>query len=167
MTETDGDTSMHARRAILFAIAFVLFPGTLTPADARPDFSGKWVANLEKSNFGSISSPKNFTREITHDDLHVVIAVQLDETASVESGELRLTTDGDETVSRIGEVDVVGYARWLGDHLLVHTSRESQGMTLVIDELWTISADGEILQIDANVITPMGEQELQVIFERR
>ena len=158
---------MHARRAIQFAIAFVLFLGTLTPATARPDFNGKWVANLEKSNFGSISSPKNFTREITHDDLHVVIAVQLVEAAGVESGELRLTTDGDETVSRFGEVDVAGYARWLGDHLLVHTSRELQGMKLVIGELWTISADGERLQIDANVITSMGEEEIQVIFDRQ
>jgi hypothetical protein len=40
-------------------------------------------------------------------------------------------------------------------------------MKVVIDELWTISADGARLQIDANVITSMGHEEIQVIFDRQ
>jgi len=151
--------------SIAVALAFVL--GTPNPAAAQSDFNGTWTANMRKSDFGSLASPSSFVRVIEHDEIHVSIAITVNEGERRQTGELLLTTDGEESTGEVGGSEVTGYAHWLGDHLLIHTTRESQGMKMTTYELWTLAGDGKTLQVDASVSTPMGEERLQVIFDKQ
>jgi len=154
------------RNQIRLATALLLV-GAGTLVAQRPNFSGNWVANLEQSNFGTLVSPKRYVRTIRQQDPYLTIATQLLETSGEKRGELRFTTDGEESDNEVAGLKVKGYARRIGSHILIHTSRVQNGMEMTIDELWTLSADGQALTIDAAVSTPAGKQDLKVVFRKR
>lgn len=133
----------------------------------RPDFTGKWVADLEQSNFGTLASPEHFVRTIRQEDPYLTVAVHLREKTGETRGELRFTTDGEESVNEVDGREVKGYARRIGDHILVHTRRMQNGVEMTIDELWSLAADGNTLTIDAVVSTPLGGQDLKVVFRKQ
>ena len=50
---------------------------------------------------------------------------------------------------------------------MIDTSREMQGATLKQKEIWTLSADGKMLTIDAHVSIPNGEFDVRQVFEKQ
>ena len=64
---------------------------------------------------------------------------------------LTYTTDGKESVNG----DSKGTAQWIGDKLMIESSREFQGTTLKQKEIWTLSGDGKTLTVDCTSVFPM------------
>jgi hypothetical protein len=157
---------MRTRVTLLLAAA-ILIAGSATPLAAKVDFSGTWKANVSKSNFGSLGEPKEFVRTIKEDGLHLIIAVKSSQNGVEETGELRFEINGEDSESMIGETKVTGKARELGQHILVLTDRNWDGMGTEILELWTLLDEGKTLRIDASVITSMGDEEICVIFDKQ
>ncbi len=145
----------------------ILIAGSATPLAAKADFSGTWKASISKSDFGSLDGPKKIIRTIKEDGLHLIIAVNVKRKGADMTGELRFEINGDESESTIGTMKVTGSARELGDHILVRTNRNWDGLDTEILELWTLSDDGKTLQIDASVITSMGDEDVRVIFDKQ
>ena len=142
--------------------------GSAISSPRRPDFSGRWTADMEESDFGSFPKPAALTRVVTQDDLRLTIAVEyVDHQKKPRSGELRFSLDGEESVNEAGGSQVVGFARRLGSHVLVHTSRTVDGMRFDVDELWSLSDDGKTLTVEGAVTTSMGEEDLSVILRKQ
>jgi hypothetical protein len=76
---------------------------------------------------------------------------------------LAYTTDGKESVNG----DSKGSAQWIGDKLMIESSREFQGATLKQKEIWTLSADGKTLTVDSHVSIPNGEFDVKQVFDRQ
>ena len=133
----------------------------------RRNFSGTWKADMEKSDFASLPKPRSFLRVIDHDDLHLTISVEsVDAKGKRQTGELRFGLDGEESLNVLGGAQVVGFARRLGRHILVHTSRVVEGTRFDIDEFWTLSDDGLTLTIEGAVTTGFGDEDLFVVLNR-
>lgn len=150
----------------LLASVAVLSVGVLE-SFARPNYSGRWVLNVEESYLGPLFNRTSLIREITHDDPRLVIAIESRTSAGKQTGEVRLLTQGEEAVFTIAGVETTGHARWFGDHLMLSTTHMIDGVDTQLDELWTLSEDGKTLRIDAVIITSKGSEELLGIFEKQ
>ena len=69
-------------------------------------------------------------------------------------------------VNGVDGVRVAGFARRLGRHILVHTTRIVEGMKLEIDEIWSLSDDGRTMTIEGAVTTDLGEEDLFLLLSR-
>jgi hypothetical protein len=153
---------------------FLLLPAAAiraaTSANApveKPNFSGRWKADMGRSDFASLPQPRSFVRTIDQDPLHLTITVEaLDEQGRKITGELRFALDGEESVNDVDGVRVDGFARRLGRHILMHTSRTVQGTKFEIDELWSLSGDGQTMTIEGAVITDLGEEDVFAVLNK-
>ena len=87
---------VFALSAIVAAACFA------APADSKPDFSGDWKLNVEKSNFGPMPGPESSTRKIVHKDPEV--AVTTTQTGGPQGDmttDIKFTTDGKEATNVI------------------------------------------------------------------
>jgi len=148
---------------ILTVILFCL----ARPAFARTDYTGEWKLDRSRSDLGPLETLAVLVRKVTHDDPRLIIEIEMDRGTDKQSGELRLLTQGEEASGTIAGEETAGSALWLGDQLLMTTTRELDGLAMRIDELWTLSVDGLTLRVDAVVTTPKGREELLVIFVKQ
>lgn len=137
-------------------------------APRRRNFSGKWKANLDKSSFGPFPTPRSFIRVVEQDDLHLTIIVESHEAGGQKrTREMRFSLDGEESVNEGGDGRVVGFARHLRSHILLHTRSEFEGVKYELSELWSVSDDGKTLTVEGVVDTPMGEEDVYVVFDKQ
>ena len=157
------------RRSFLLAgmVAAPAAPALGVQSQRKPDFSGRWKADMEQSNFGSLPTPRSFVRVIDQQYLFLTITVEsVNEQGKSSKGELRFSLDGEESVNEVGGVRSTGFARSLGSHVLIHTSREVDGMQFQIDEIWSLTDDGKVMTIEGAATTDLGEEELFVVMNR-
>jgi hypothetical protein len=83
------------------------------------------------------------------------------------TSELAYTTDGKPSVNKVQGGESKGAAQWIGDKLMIESERVFQGATLKQKEIWSVSADGKTLTIDAHVSVPNGEFDVKQVFEKQ
>jgi hypothetical protein len=155
----------HLVRLIAFTAAYFLLGSSVQAAS--PNLAGEWKLNLAKSNYGSFPAPQSMTRKITYTAPKLSMAsVQKGAQGEVTS-QLSYTTDGKESVNPVQGGQSKGTAQWIGDKLMIESSREFQGVTLKQKEIWTLSPDGKTLTIDAHVSIPNGEFDVKQVFDRQ
>jgi len=134
---------------------------------ARPNFTGKWKLDHEKSYMGPLEDLTMVTRDIRHDDPRLIINVETTSAKGKQSGEMLFLTQGEEATNTVSGVESTGHVMWLGDHLLMKTTRNWAGQPTTLVELWTLSEDGKTLRIDAVVATPHGKDEILAVFQQQ
>ena len=139
---------------------------TASAAD-RPNFSGTWTLNRQKSDFGPLPAPAAYERKVVHDEPLIQMSVHQASALGEQTVESVIRTDGHETTnpSRNGETHTIG--KWSGDALEVTTRRTVEGGEAVTKEVWTLSADGRELTSEANLTTPRGEFHIHMVLEKR
>jgi len=149
----------------VFAAVVFLLSGTVHAAP--PDFSGEWKFNAAKSNFGSFPSPQSITRKITQRGARLSVT-NLQKGAQGEvTSEFVYTIDGKRVTNRSKGGESAGSAQWIGDKLMIESSREVQGATLTQKDIWTLSPDGKTLTVDSHVALPNGEFDIKQVFEKQ
>lgn len=150
------------------AAGIVLIAGAIHAGpNTAPNLSGEWKLNLSKSNYGSFPAPLGATRKIVQSGLKLsMTTIQRGPKGEVTS-QLNYTTDGKESVNPSPGGESKGSAQWIGDKLMIESSREIQGTVLKQKEIWTLSADGKTLMIDAHVSLPNGEFDVKQVFEKQ
>jgi hypothetical protein len=153
------------RKHIALLIASLL--GFSAGAQAAPSLSGEWKLNVARSNYGTFPAPQSMTRRIAYSEPKLTMSsVQKGSQGEVTS-ELAYTTDGKPSVNKVQGGESKGTAQWIGDKLMIESERVFQGATLKQKEIWSISADGKTLSIDAHVSVPNGEFDVKQVFERQ
>lgn len=132
------------------------------PLAAAPNFSGNWVLNLAKSEYGQFPAPEVMTRHIQHKDPALSMSTYQKGAQGEVTTELKYSTDAKPAVN--GENK--GSAHWEGNKLVIETSREFQKTQLTQREEWTLSADGKTLTIVTHVKLPNGEFDVKQVFEK-
>jgi hypothetical protein len=133
---------------------------------AGPNLSGNWTLNLAKSNFGKFPAPQSITRKITHDGAKLAMTIVQKGAQGEVTSELAYTTDGKPVTNKVQGGESKGSAQWIGDKLMIDSSREIQGTTLGQKDIWSLSADGKTLTIDSHVTLPNGEFDVKQVFEK-
>lgn len=132
--------------------------------DSKPDFSGNWTLNLDKSKFGKAAKPTGMTLKVTRDG-DVMHSVQ---TTDSQGGPSDMASDW---VVDGKEHDVPGstpgkvVTRWEGN-TLYSERRSNDGSYL--QKIWlTLSADGKTATEKVSTKGTEGTNTSNLVWERR
>lgn len=148
---------------------FVLIPLFLTilPAADRPDFSGTWKMDSERSDFGDkIPKPASFVRKVEHQDpkIHVVTTFTTPNGEAVT--DVRYTTDGKENVNTVRGGEWASMMVWDGTSLELTSKRSLNGAEISTKERWTLTAKGKVLTVVNKTTMPQNEITFTVVLNK-
>lgn len=154
-------------RRNIFAAALILTLGLAGAANAKPNFSGDWKLNIDKSEFGPIPPPESMSMKIEHSDPKMKVATTQNGAQGEMNYEVNYTTDGKETTNTIGPMEAKSTVVWEGDNLVVNTKLEANGMEFTIKSVWMLAEDGKTMTQNAHITSSQGEADLKYIMEKQ
>ncbi len=132
----------------------------------KPNFSGSWKLNVEKSDFGPMPKPQRVEFVLTHKDSQLNVK----STAQTQSGEVtnevKILTDGAEFTNDLHGQQVTGTAKWEGKTLVVTQKATMQGTEIVVVTRWTLAEDGKNLLQEVSISTPQGELKQKAVLDK-
>jgi hypothetical protein len=135
---------------------------------ARPNFTGIWNVDLEKSNFGGLESPKSARYLIRH--LGAKVEMQYEQDGHVTR--VDIVPDGEEHVLEAGP-DTENLARvyWSGATLVfegrIRPMTGSNAPPVKWNSRWTLSPDKKVLTIERHMSTDQATADQKVVFEKQ
>ncbi len=153
------------RTLSLFLIAL-----SMTAADpaAKPNFSGTWVLNLDRSEFGTQATPKKLVQKISHKGVR--LDVESTEVSPLDQ-EVKLTlnylTDGKETSNTVGGTEVKSTASWSGSELSVHSRSTFGGRSVDLKDRWKLAEAGETLIVSRRFEGSGGTVDQVLVFDKK
>jgi hypothetical protein len=153
-------------RSHLIFLALLALP--LTAADpAKPNFSGEWKMNVDKSDFGQLPRPLAYQRNIEHKDPVIRMVARQSTQMGEQTVVATMRTDGVQTTnpSRTGDTKTTG--RWLGRDIELTTTKQVEGGEAVTRETWSLSADGKTLTSTTHLKTPRGEFDVKMVLDKQ
>lgn len=135
-------------------------------AAGKPDFSGEWKLNVDKSDFGPMPPPTSQVQKIDHKDP----VIKINTAQSGAEGDVVMdaayTTDGKESKNNIRGAEAKSVAKWDGDALLIDTKLDFQGMEITLKMSMKMSEDGKSINSKTKIMTPQGDFDLASVFEK-
>jgi hypothetical protein len=150
----------------LILLALLALP--LTAADdAKPNFSGDWKMNADKSDFGKLPRPLAYQRNVDHKDPVIRMVSHQSTQMGEQTVVATMRTDGVQTANptRTGDTKTIG--RWQGRDLELTTTKQVEGGEAVTHETWSLSADGKTLTSTTHFKTPRGEFDVKMVLEKQ
>jgi hypothetical protein len=149
------------------AIGFCLL-AQLAFAQDTPDFSGRWNMNLEKSDFGGMERPSSGAYVIRHSGANLA----LDYTQDGKTTHLDFMTDGQERVTESNnDADILTRVFWAGPVLTFESRQKArpahQTEAIRWTSRWQLSPDKKQFAIQKHFVTPGGELDQKLIFDRQ
>jgi hypothetical protein len=132
------------------------------PLAAAPNFSGSWMLNVGKSQYGQFPAPEVMIRTVQMQGTQLTMSTYQKGAQGEVTTELKYTTDGKPSVNGAN----TGTAAWYGDTLVIESSREAQGARLTQRDSWSLSGDGKTLTVMTKVKLPNGEFDVKQVFEK-
>ncbi len=81
--------------------------------------------------------------------------------------ERHYTTDGKESVNRLGPRDAKSTSRWAGNKLIIVTKLETPDGTGEIDESWELTDGGKQMVVSRDFKEPDGGGVQRLLFKRQ
>lgn len=132
----------------------------------NPNYSGHWVVDIAKSDFGMLPPPEKLERDIDHKDPDMKIKTVQKGQRGESTTESKYTTDGKETTIQMRGREAKVKAVWKDGKLLVNSKSEFNGAEISQSETWTLSEDGKTLTIDNEIKAPQGEFKAKSVFTK-
>jgi hypothetical protein len=156
---------MKTLMSTLFVI--VAAAGMAMAAD-KPDFSGDWKMDADKSSFGQTPPLTSLSVKIDHKEP----TVSMVKTQSGAQGDqvlnFKYSTDGKETTNSLMGNDVKSKAGWEGKALVVNSSLDAGGMLIKLIDKFTLSDDGKTLTEVLTIAgTPQGDLEITYVLVKQ
>lgn len=150
-------------KILLLAIATCLMAARV---EAKPNFSGNWKLNLDKSDFGPLPPPSARSNQIEHSEPNLKITT----TQSGAQGEftyaMSYTTGGKESSNDVAGNTFKSTANWDGDVLVVDTKGSFNGNDFTTQEKYSLSPDGKVITVNRHLKSAMGEADQKTIMEK-
>jgi hypothetical protein len=154
------------RRVVTVAfVGLLLCCLTLVAAD-KPDFSGNWKLNVDKSDFGPMPKPEKADYTIVHKDPEMNVKSVAVGSMGEMTNEVKILTDGTEFTNTVRGQEVKGTAKWDGKTLVVTQKLEIQGTAITFVQKWTLSDDGKSIVQEVNISTPQGEVAQKAVLDK-
>jgi hypothetical protein len=147
----------------LMIAAIVCVCATIASAQTKPDFSGTWKMNREKSKFAG-GGPDSLLIKIDHKEPAFVENWTVSTPDGERSFQAKYTTDGKETEQEVMGRTAKTSAKWEGDALVIEFKSEGGFFKRKL----TLSADGKTITKMVTQSPSNGEQtEDTVVFEKQ
>jgi len=156
------------RRFLLFAVVFLL-GSVLCPAqEAKPNFTGKWVLDVAKSEFGGLPIPDSRTDVVDHQDPKLKVTIHTKGPASrgERVADLNYTTDGKENTNKVRDTETKSRTRWDGKRLIIEGKAEMQGDPVELKEVWELMEGGKVRLLIREVKNPDDRANQKLIFHK-
>jgi hypothetical protein len=112
----------------------------------KPDFSGEWKLNVDKSEFGQMPAPSSALLKIAHKEPSLKITRTIGTGDGERTTETLYSTDGKEvTVKLPGSNPGKSTAKWAGSTLVIESMTSLNGEEFRVIWKWTLSKDGKTL----------------------
>jgi len=153
----------------------------LASAEGKVNFSGTWILDKSKSDVSQFIGVGEDTEKIQNASMTMMVEqeganlrvtrimkIQGDERKEIHTYKI----DGNETTNTgfRGET-VVARAFWEGDKLVVVSTRTKRILTKDLSAesrgVWSLSPDGKLLTIAAQVNSLRGEQRVRAVFDKQ
>ena len=148
------------------AIYLIVFLATAAGAQTRPDLSGTWKQNMEKSPTKS-SWLKSYLNKIELQDANLKVTT----TTVGDRGERtydRTYVIGKEQNSQDREGDqFTTNVKWEGNTLVFETVEKERDAVLTSKEVWTLSDNGKTLIKNIHRSGPRGDPDQTYVLEKQ
>jgi hypothetical protein len=155
---------MKKLMSTLFVIAAV---AGMTQAADKPDFSGDWKMDADKSLFGPLPPPTSLTSKIDHKDPDLSVATTQTGPSGDQNTTFKYSTDGKETTNSMMGNDVKSKAVWEGKTLVIVSSLDAGGAQLKFTSKYTLSDDGKTLNNAVSISSPSGDFDLTIVLVKQ
>jgi hypothetical protein len=163
--------------------AFFLLSFVENTSAQKPNFSGSWTFNQQKSDLGQQAgggggrgfgggAGGNLT--IRHDGNNLVVDRIIMRQGEERTNTSKYTLDGKETENTMGNRgSSKSVAKWSADNksLTISTtsSFEMEGQTRESknNEIWTLTDGGKTLTINSTRATPQGERKMKLVYDKK
>jgi hypothetical protein len=150
-------------------LALAIFSGLALNAVAqkKPDFSGEWTLNHEKSKFGeNYHAPAKWVDVIRHKEPEISIdRLELGNAGKLTS-KLRYSSADSECVNEIRGNSVRSVVRWESETLYLRHVTKFKAAEITLDDRWSLSPDGKTLTVARHFQGPDFTADQQVVFDK-
>jgi hypothetical protein len=168
MGETDQKLIFEKGAGAASASAAKASPATTASSGSRPNYSGTWKLNLDKSDFGPMPPSNSRTDVIEHSDPALKIHTVDDGAQGKQDYTINMMTDGKEADNSVAGMTVKNTANWEGANLIVGTKLDLQGTDVNVKTTWLLSPDGKTLTENAHIVAgALGELDQKLVFEKQ
>ena len=150
---------------ILFLIALLLCAFSTFAAD-KPNFTGDWKLNIEKSDLGMMPKPSKLTMSIDHKDPELNIKVSVTSDQGDFNNEQKYTLDGKEITKDSPQGKAKITPGWEGDKVAITQVISMQQGEVKVKETWTLSADKKTYTSNRTIESPMGSMNMTMVFDK-
>ncbi|MGA3205770.1 MAG: hypothetical protein ABSF12_25020 [Bryobacteraceae bacterium] len=155
---------MKKLMSTLFVVATA---ANMAMAADKPDFSGNWKLDADKSTFGPMPPPTSMTRKVVHKDPDLSV----DQAQSGDQGDqntsMKYSTDGKETTNSMMGNDVKSKAVWEGKTLVITSAANFGGADVKLTDKWSLSDDGKTLTDVLGISAPQGDFEMTFVLVKQ
>jgi hypothetical protein len=156
------------RHLVLAFLLFVTAAALAQQTPAKPNLTGTWNINLEKSNFGGLEAPQSARYLIRH--LGSKLEMQYEQDGHITR--VDVTPDGEERALETGP-DTENLARvfWSGTTLVfegrIKPMASSNALPVKWTSRWTLSPDRKVLTIERHIASEQATADQKVVFEKQ
>ena len=164
---------MKSRRVSLAAGILLLFVATGFGQDSKPNFSGDWTLDREKSELGEGGPGRGRgmgmgSFSITQEGDSLVVKRKVEFQGEERTFESRYTTDGKENVN-------VGFrgnstkskTHWESAELVTESVMETSNGTRETKEVRSLSADGKVMTVETTIKGGFGEGTRKLVYNKK
>jgi hypothetical protein len=132
-------------------------------AQTKPNFTGVWKMNPQKSKFDGADAPNSITLKIEQKGSDLTESMAVQDSTGNESVEGKYTIDGNESDVQLGPNTAKGLAKWDGDALVIEWKTDSFNFS----RKHTLSADGKTMTMAVRHPGPKGDVNETVVLEKQ
>ena len=140
----------------LLSIALILISLAAIPLTKRVDFSGSWIMNTEKSDFGGLAPSTMIKRmEVRQQSSAISIQRFVDPNGPQDTVSLEvLRFDGSATETKVSGAQKVSTMKWADDgRSFTEISETTDGhYDRTNTQTWALSEDGRSLTTESNIV---------------
>lgn len=155
------------KRRSLLVFGLLAFAAMASLAAGKPNFSGDWKLNIDKSDFGPMPPPTSQSMKVQHDDPNLKVTTQRSGPQGDDTADAKYSTDGKETTNTVQGQETKTTTTWDGDALVMNTKLDFQGNAITFNRKWTLSTDGKSLTDNIHVTSPQGEFDLKQVYDKQ
>jgi hypothetical protein len=151
------------RFSFIFLIAVPFFAQS-----PKPDFSGRWRMQKDKSAFSGFKVPDIITRSV--EEHGVIMNVHTVQTLGQKTSisDVSYSIDGTPTQNIINGRDAESKTYWDGSVLVVRTTmKTSKGDPELIEDRWALSDDKQTLTTTSHIETDKGGVDMTLVCGRQ
>jgi hypothetical protein len=116
----------------------------MIPTQSRPDFTGVWEMNFERSVLRG-PAPKRILVEIEHREPRLIQQIRFTNAYGTEQRMTFTYETGAETSNQVGEATAWTHARWEGTELVIESRMKTPDREFHFKDHWSLSDDGRTL----------------------